>query len=892
TGNLDPDPSREYALLIQGTVYTYNLENFGGDPLFSSAPVDVIGFSVDHFDLGDIDSDGLDDLVAGFGVVVVWYPNTTDFAISFDSEVIVSSDVIDVQMFAFGDIDGDMDTDIAAIPGNANKVIWFKNGDGLGQVFSSPKNLLQPFENGLQVFLADLDQDGDLDGVGTRQDLGLYWAENSNGSGQFTNPSAIKTLAGDPLNFATVQAIHDLDGDDYPDFLLRYKSADTTAVGWLSNALALGDDFVYQPPVLSNTRFVKSMDAGDYDQDGDMDFVALSGRGGPWNQDKLTLYKTQNNSTIYQIALTSTVPAPNVNGQPDYEPFVRFEDVDQDGDLDILAFMNWKLVLLENLDGQGQYSAAQELYQFPTESGYALAQADLNDDGLLDIVGRTVALLNQPNLTDYSLQSLGFANNIKRAQPIDFDSDGDKDVLLLRSTSTEDLFFLAENLDGQGTSWDLYPMNGFEPELLNWQDFFPMDYDKDGDEDLVYIKHSPLDHLVWQEQVSPGEFSNAVQIITPIPLLTGINTLNYKNFFLVDVNADEWMDFVFSDEITNSIFILFRTPGVNFLTEIVEVAGDLDSDYHLTGFRDVTGNGRPDFLVTADAPKGYVAWIRNFLGSSAADQGKLEVFTYVDNDGNGSYQPTIDAPLPGVKMDIQPNDVTAVSSARGISQVPVGTGTEYTLTLQGDPDWILTSGPASVSFMPDTLYEATLEFGLSPNQPVYSLAQLYDHSPAVCSGEVQQWFTLMNTGNQTCQAWAEISYSPANLLIPFFNSSTQPDSVTASHNYWRFDQITPGEAEKINFICQSAGSQFEGQTVQVHFAVYYYDQNGNFLFLDSQEYDYEFQCTETSNRKTVRPLRIEPEHYFVEEDLFHYRIRYQNPGDDPVLQFQISDALA
>ena len=193
--------------------------------------------------------------------------------------------------------------------------------------------------------------------------------------------------------------------------------------------------------------------------------------------------------------------------------------------------------------------------------------------------------------------------------------------------------------------------------------------------------------------------------------------------------------------------------------------------------------------------------------------------------------------------------------------------------------------------MADTFYDATLSFGLVPNLPIYAAEQAYAHSPARCDADITHWFSILNNGNQNGQAWAEISFSPSNLLIPFFTLETQPDSVNSGNNYWHFDEITPGQAARIEFITQAAGPQFEGQTVDVHFRIYYYDQNGNFLFIDDQTFEYEFECNEAFNTKIVEPLRIEPEHYFVAEDIFNYEIRFQNLQSGAIQQVQISDLL-
>jgi len=114
-------------------------------------------------------------------------------------------------------------------------------------------------------------------------------------------------------------------------------------------------------------------------------------------------------------------------------------DFDGDGDLDVLASSDDKIVWFENVDGNGDFKVKQVIStdQRPIENIYA---ADLDGDGDLDVISGTGNSISGSIVWYENTNGLGdFGNHIDLPQSsssrptlvhaTDFDNDGDIDVL-------------------------------------------------------------------------------------------------------------------------------------------------------------------------------------------------------------------------------------------------------------------------------------------------------------------------------------------------------------------------------------------------------------------------------------------------------------------------------
>ncbi|MEM6642693.1 MAG: VCBS repeat-containing protein [Bacteroidota bacterium] len=183
-------------------------------------------------------------------------------------------------------------------------------------------------------------------------------------------------------------------------------------------------------------------------------------------------------------------------------------DWDNDGDLDIISLFGQskEAIYLFVNDGKGNFST-EILQAFPATYGSThLLVADYNEDGLVDILychgdnGDYVPLhkpyhgirvfLNQGDKTISESQFIPVPG-IYKALYLDIDQDQDQDLLTISFFPAENQpsFVIHENI-GSGE----YKASRISPDFASrWMTLDHMDYDQDGDEDLV------LGGFHWQE---------------------------------------------------------------------------------------------------------------------------------------------------------------------------------------------------------------------------------------------------------------------------------------------------------------------------------------------------------------------------------------------------------
>lgn len=188
----------------------------------------------------DFDGDGdLDILISGTGnYKVSWYENL-DGQGSFGPKQIIDGTGMSANMVAAGDINGDGAMDIVFAAPSDDEVAWFENLDGLGNF--GPKNIIT--DNlivTVAVYLADLDNDGDLDVLATSVEVyggEVVWFENLDGAGNFSEKKIISTEVMSP--YSVIAA--DIDGDGDMDVVSA--SQNDNKVAWYRNQTLRVDDF-------------------------------------------------------------------------------------------------------------------------------------------------------------------------------------------------------------------------------------------------------------------------------------------------------------------------------------------------------------------------------------------------------------------------------------------------------------------------------------------------------------------------------------------------------------------------------------------------------------------------------------------------------------------------
>lgn len=369
-----------------------------------------------------------------------------------------------------GLIDGDAFIDIIVGTDVDNTLIWYKNNGN--KTFTRQTGITNTASGIGNLLLVDLNNDTFLDLLvsGYSSDSVTWYAND--GTGNFGPEQLIATVSG-----ASGLAVGRIDNDLTID--VAVTAYDGNKVVWFAND-GLGN---FGTENIINTSLIApgSINMKDIDGDGDLD-VIVSTAVGSGNVDVIQIFR---NNLIPGGTATFTMDAAPVTTGKNYFTNATFEDLDGDGNLDILA------TELNVTTGTGNFY----WYEF-------------NGSGFTETLMTT---------------SIG---NPSSAKVKDLDDDGLGDIVLSSGTSGA----------GNDIVWFKNNGSGFNPELVidatqsQAYVFTVNDFDNDGDLDIASNAYNN-DDLNWFENL---KYTLSVSESTPINLTIYPNPakdqLNFKGF--------------------------------------------------------------------------------------------------------------------------------------------------------------------------------------------------------------------------------------------------------------------------------------------------------------------------------------------------------------------------
>lgn len=350
---------------------------------------------------GDIDGDGEVDVLVAFvtGGKLSWFETTGPSTPSI--EHVISTTVPGVRSTELHDLDSDGDLDVFA--GWFDDLAWFEN-DGQGG-FAVQHPIPQPYSTGLvstmSAELADFDHDCDADllltttnswGGSTRN---VHWYENAAGSFTLARTFYGSANLGQPT-------VADLDADGDVDILIPFVPSDPSP--WFRNDPAPGGGVAFH--VVGAIPTARWTLPTDFDGDGDLDLILVSGTHVSWSE----------NTGTDDFGPRQVLIGRHPVGGNTFILAAELGDVDGDGDDDLflsirptsttasgtLNRVSW----YENLGNQ-TLGARQDIVSDPSHQAFVgFAVADLDGDGDLDVAATERGPSVTGDLVKYSSERL------------------------------------------------------------------------------------------------------------------------------------------------------------------------------------------------------------------------------------------------------------------------------------------------------------------------------------------------------------------------------------------------------------------------------------------------------------------------------------------------------
>ncbi len=254
--------------------------------------------------VGDVNGDGADDFYVGGAFNQAGRVFVQDKQERFSSKALVAGQKYEEDMGAlFFDADGDGDQDLYVVSGSnefeaGNRYYQDRlyNNDGKGNFKLNPDALPALTASGSMVNAADFDRDGDLDlFVGGRLSPGAYPMPGEsyllrNDGGRFVEVTEQVCPEIKTVGMVTTALWTDFDQDGWMDLIV---AGEWMPIVFYKNNKGKLTNSSMQAGLKNTTGWWNSIVSGDFDEDGDTDYVlgnvGLNSEGKPSNDKPLTL---------------------------------------------------------------------------------------------------------------------------------------------------------------------------------------------------------------------------------------------------------------------------------------------------------------------------------------------------------------------------------------------------------------------------------------------------------------------------------------------------------------------------------------------------------------------------------------------------------------------------
>ncbi|MFC2170594.1 FG-GAP-like repeat-containing protein [Calditrichota bacterium] len=421
------------------------------------------------------------------------------------------------------------------------------------------------FDGAHSAWAADMDDDGDIDIIGTAQNVDeLSWFEND-GTQDFEEH--VITNLFDVARYA-IAADVDLDGD-----------MDVVAVAWGASDVAWfendGDQDFEEHTIAANFGGASMICAVDMDGDDDIDVV-----GAASNADDITWWENDGNQDFEEHT---------IDGNYNTTRNVHAEDVDGDGDIDVIgsAQDDAEVTWWEN-DGDQPPEFTEHTIVTNFTSAAGIYAVDLDSDNDMDIIGGSTGLNElcwwendggeDPDFTQNFISD-EFSPRFTRAGDIDL--DGDIDVVSIYGG--EDLVVWFEN-DGEQD----FTMHTISDTFDDPYTVVAFDIDGDLDLDILSAAYAGDEITWWESDLDPVRDATCEGTITDD--LTGDEVEGAVVRIGTARDTTDVNGYYFAEAISGTRAVVIECQGyTRYLDEVEVEVGENTFDFTIVPLSTITG---------------------------------------------------------------------------------------------------------------------------------------------------------------------------------------------------------------------------------------------------------------------------------------------------------------
>tara|TARA_Y100000768_G_scaffold338333_1_gene280983 strand:+ start:1632 stop:7229 length:5598 start_codon:yes stop_codon:yes gene_type:complete len=514
----------------------------------------------------------------------------------------IAGSLVQAESIFLADIDNDGDLDVVSATED-DKIHWHENDGAADPSFTA--NLVVNNKDGIfTVVAADMDNDGDVDIVSaSKYDDKITWFENDGESDPSFTTIDIANSADNPVDVFVL----DMDNDGDMDILS--VSVRDDALSWYENDGA-SDPTWTASDIYTGKTVIKSgltsVFAADMDNDGDMDILTSSEGGG--NNNTISLFKNDGAADPSWSKVSIAF-----NAGADHVEDIFAADMDNDGDMDILfvAKLDKALGWYKNDGASNPSWSSSDWIDTNVGNPTSVFAADMDNDGDMDIL---VTENNNDRAVFYENDGASnpswSSSNIKTGVPGlrsavagDIDNDGDLDALTISHDAQK--IYLHENMMEKGmiASWSAAVITESANGAFS---VFATDIDNDGDMDILSASASD-DKIAWYENDGIPNPSNPIPNFTTNVITT--NADGAKSVYAADIDNDGDMDILSASAEDRKIAWYENDGARNPSFTSITITTDANGAFSVYA-TDIDNDGDMDVL-SASENDDKIAWYEN-----------------------------------------------------------------------------------------------------------------------------------------------------------------------------------------------------------------------------------------------------------------------------------------
>jgi len=307
--DVDGDRSPDIFIAVPESDSSYWIRNEDKGRSWQPMAIADEGGQLSALSMADMDGDGDVDVVVASARKrsVSWLENDGASPPSFTVHAIYTlSTGVDAVYAA--DMDGDGDMDVVAGLYDGDEIVWFENADGKGKQWRFKSIDTAEAQGPKSVFVADMDEDGDMDVVAALYTVEkIVWYENVGGDGAKWQARTI--AQGNQSGGPTCIFVADSDSDGDPDVLVAGWLKDD--IWWYENVDGKGGMWSGHLLFDGGSQGATAVIAADLDGEGSLD--ALSAHAWSWGFSPVFWFKNVTEQADIKLALTAS-PSPITAG--------------------------------------------------------------------------------------------------------------------------------------------------------------------------------------------------------------------------------------------------------------------------------------------------------------------------------------------------------------------------------------------------------------------------------------------------------------------------------------------------------------------------------------------------------------------------------------------------